>query len=344
MTNSTAHTTSADPLHGMSLEQVKYLFYIRPHRYVAEFGTELPVWPNPRKSDKIGGFLGLAGHPTDEQRAAAMERIRAEKAARDVQGSATGRTQASAKPVYQTVKPLHVVPGTPVTAEQKAAALRALRPRTTALNARHQAALGRTQEVTMADRTPADVVDTTPIPGTPVVENHGGATDPQWSYMEILLTKLAGWNPEQADRMRATRSRTITEGRFTKRTAGAFIDTLKALAGNAPAAPRPELPQIPDGRYALDPVREDSNNSTVFYHVNTNRGYVNVYHQVGPSLVPVQWAMVPAVLRRIEAAGIRASMIRYGRELGVCGSCGRELTNDASRAAGIGPVCANKGA
>jgi hypothetical protein len=29
----------------------------------------------------------------------------------------------------------------------------------------------------------------------------------------------------------------------------------------------------------------------------------------------------------------------FGRELGICGMCGRRLTDDASRAAGIGPIC-----
>lgn len=36
----------------------------------------------------------------------------------------------------------------------------------------------------------------------------------------------------------------------------------------------------------------------------------------------------------------KEAMLQYGRELGECGHCGRTLTNDHSRAAGIGPVCA----
>jgi hypothetical protein len=46
------------------------------------------------------------------------------------------------------------------------------------------------------------------------------------------------------------------------------------------------------------------------------------------------------IARKILEAGAKESMLRYGRELGECGHCGRTLTNDASRAAGIGPVCA----
>jgi len=32
----------------------------------------------------------------------------------------------------------------------------------------------------------------------------------------------------------------------------------------------------------------------------------------------------------------------FGKLIGHCGVCGRELTDDVSRAAGIGPVCAGK--
>jgi len=36
------------------------------------------------------------------------------------------------------------------------------------------------------------------------------------------------------------------------------------------------------------------------------------------------------------------ALARYGRELGLCGICGRELTDEESRAIGIGPVCRAK--
>lgn len=49
-------------------------------------------------------------------------------------------------------------------------------------------------------------------------------------------------------------------------------------------------------------------------------------------------AMV-AIAKKIITAGPIEAMTRYGLELGECGHCGRDLTNDESRAAGIGPVC-----
>jgi hypothetical protein len=50
-------------------------------------------------------------------------------------------------------------------------------------------------------------------------------------------------------------------------------------------------------------------------------------------------AMV-AIARKIIEAGPKEAMLRYGREIGACGHCGRALTNRDSRRAGIGPVCA----
>lgn len=42
---------------------------------------------------------------------------------------------------------------------------------------------------------------------------------------------------------------------------------------------------------------------------------------------------------KINAAGPVEAMLRYGREIGRCGHCGRELTNDKSRDFGMGPKC-----
>lgn len=50
-----------------------------------------------------------------------------------------------------------------------------------------------------------------------------------------------------------------------------------------------------------------------------------------------QW---PNLINRV-LEDIPAAVIRYGKELGVCGVCGRTLTNDESREMGIGPVCLN---
>lgn len=67
-----------------------------------------------------------------------------------------------------------------------------------------------------------------------------------------------------------------------------------------------------------------------------------LWEQAGPTLHPVAPARAGALLAAIEADP-GAACARYGRELGVCGRCGRALTDAASRASGIGPVCAERG-
>jgi hypothetical protein len=48
------------------------------------------------------------------------------------------------------------------------------------------------------------------------------------------------------------------------------------------------------------------------------------------------------VLKRLTDSDIRTAAYRYGQELGYCCRCGRHLTDEDSRAAGIGPDCASK--
>ena len=49
----------------------------------------------------------------------------------------------------------------------------------------------------------------------------------------------------------------------------------------------------------------------------------------------------PELLKAILANPSEASK-RYGHEIGKCGVCGRTLTDEVSRANGIGPICAEK--
>jgi hypothetical protein len=44
----------------------------------------------------------------------------------------------------------------------------------------------------------------------------------------------------------------------------------------------------------------------------------------------------------LSPAELTEAQARYGRELGVCGACGRHLTDEASRARGLGSECAKK--
>ncbi|QOC55717.1 hypothetical protein SEA_ARCHIMEDES_17 [Gordonia phage Archimedes] len=109
----------------------------------------------------------------------------------------------------------------------------------------------------------------------------------------------------------------------------------------------PSAEEVPAGCYALDTETPNSINRVAFYQVDRPTkgkwaGYAFVKLQVADDLQRMHQKAGLAILRRIEAVGADAASARYGRELGICGVCGRTLTNDESRAAGVGPVCRRK--
>ncbi|MDD5708838.1 MAG: DUF6011 domain-containing protein, partial [Kiritimatiellae bacterium] len=68
-------------------------------------------------------------------------------------------------------------------------------------------------------------------------------------------------------------------------------------------------------------------------------GYVFVEQQRGDEFSAIKIPDMRAGILRQIAANPKEAMLRYGQELGYCGHCGRVLTNDESREAGIGPIC-----
>lgn len=112
----------------------------------------------------------------------------------------------------------------------------------------------------------------------------------------------------------------------------------------------PNLPDVPAGRYAI--TGEDG--TTDFYKVDRPdqgkwKGYVFAKLLVASggfgddlSEQRLSFPQTKSVLVRIEADGVEDAMKRYGRKLGVCGHCGRTLTDNESIELGIGPVCAGR--
>lgn len=140
----------------------------------------------------------------------------------------------------------------------------------------------------------------------------------------------------------------------TKEQASKWIARLLELPGvTAPdparEAPAPEnttpapQPQVPAGRYAVE-----DEGVLKFYKVDrptegrwAGRTFVSV--QASDELHPLRNPTTrKRILALIEAAGPEQASARYGHELGRCGICNRTLTDEASRARGIGPVCAGK--
>lgn len=110
----------------------------------------------------------------------------------------------------------------------------------------------------------------------------------------------------------------------------------------APRA-REAFPEVPEGRYALRHV-EGAVSDPAFYKIDRPTegrwaGYTFVNEQSGENRLPIRDdASKRAILERIAEDPIRAAKL-YGTELGHCARCGRELTDDTSRAFGIGPDC-----
>lgn len=101
--------------------------------------------------------------------------------------------------------------------------------------------------------------------------------------------------------------------------------------------------RIPAGRYA---VVDPSDDVLKFYVVDAPtegnwKGYIFVSVQASDDLYPVRGARKGQILDLI-ARDPKAASARYGRELGCCGVCNRTLTDEESRARGIGPVCYEK--
>lgn len=118
------------------------------------------------------------------------------------------------------------------------------------------------------------------------------------------------------------RAKAATEGE------GDFWETVKA--------------NIPAGRYAVD----NGEGATAFYRIDRPTegkwaGYVFIKVMASDDLYPVRGAAARKAFAKI-LEDPRAAAIRYGIEIGECSMCGRTLTDEDSRAAGIGPVCARK--
>ena len=105
-------------------------------------------------------------------------------------------------------------------------------------------------------------------------------------------------------------------------------------------APAPAI-DVPAGRYAVE-----IDGVLGFFKVDCPTegrwaGYVFVKQMASDTEYPVRGTRRGVVLDAI-AVDPQAASVRYGREIGACGVCGRTLTDEDSRARGIGPVCADK--
>lgn len=117
-----------------------------------------------------------------------------------------------------------------------------------------------------------------------------------------------------------------------------------AKASVAEARKPAQWESVVEGRYAI-PTEDGAINELAFYKVDRPTegrwaGYVFVKRLVGPEEQRLSQKQGAAILAKIGEFGAEKASKLYGKEIGHCGVCGRRLTNDESREAGIGPVCA----
>lgn len=172
---------------------------------------------------------------------------------------------------------------------------------------------------------------------TTVREDLGGATEKQVAFIERLFAERTV-DDEVANAYAALKEH---KG-LTREAASGMIEYLLTMPSAKASAPLTDLPDVPAGRYAIEEA-----GVVKFYHVDRPTegrwaGFTFLSAQASDDLHAIRdFKAKRTILERIAKDPGGASRL-YGIELGVCGVCGRTLTDEVSRAQGIGPVCAGK--
>lgn len=104
-----------------------------------------------------------------------------------------------------------------------------------------------------------------------------------------------------------------------------------------------KMPDVPEGHYAIP--SETGNNDLDFFRIDkptegrwAGRTFVKRIVGGKPDF-GVRGEAAVKVAERIVAAGVKEAALLYGQEIGRCCRCNRHLTDEASRAFGMGPDC-----
>jgi hypothetical protein len=112
--------------------------------------------------------------------------------------------------------------------------------------------------------------------------------------------------------------------------------------GDAPQAAQPKASaapeQLADGFY-----RKHNGIYKVVHNQEGDRQYAKVL-LVEEGAANGTWAYAPGIVNTLDASMLltEAEAAEFGKLYGVCGICGRQLTNEDSIERGIGPICATK--
>jgi hypothetical protein len=104
------------------------------------------------------------------------------------------------------------------------------------------------------------------------------------------------------------------------------------------------LASVECGRYALPNLK--GTNDLDFFIVRIKGGAKQLLRTIGghadQTMTHAETKAHAERLASLTPQQAREAQALYGRELGVCGACGRHLTDETSRALGLGPECASK--
>lgn len=100
--------------------------------------------------------------------------------------------------------------------------------------------------------------------------------------------------------------------------------------------------QGPDSKATVGVAIPDVTNDLDFLVLKANRVLRTIGGHGDQPLVDKQAITLLGRLVAMSSDERHEAVAAYGRELGFCGRCGRHLTDEHSRAAGIGPDCASK--
>lgn len=178
-----------------------------------------------------------------------------------------------------------------------------------------------------------------PVPAAP----EDPITPPQRDFIMALLDERE-LDPKFGLSVEEIRERVAT---LSKRDASRWITRLRA---RPPQRSGPgSYPDVPAGRYAVRYAGRDDAAITLrevvkFYRVARPTegrwaGFTFLSIQASDELHPIKNPDAKRQILADIAKDPAAASRLYGQEIGSCGVCGRTLTDETSRAYGIGPIC-----
>jgi Family of unknown function (DUF6011) len=174
------------------------------------------------------------------------------------------------------------------------------------------------------------------------------ATENQITTLKDMLSKLAAFDRERAVTLwtdLGARQQEVGLDFDTVSTAMTVTGDLlrafrQAQRAEVAAEETAALAAVSTGRYAVD----TDEGHLGFYKVwkSDDGKKFAVYVLASDDEHRMVGRAAQGVLRKITEVGPLVASARYGNEIGVCGVCNRKLTDEKSRAAGIGPICASR--